>query len=195
MTPSSRTGFTLVEVLVSMGLTLIVGMLLLAIYAKNQGLFLVQNAKVYQGLTVSDTMTQISELIRQSSSVAPNYPLVPPFTYTSGAETLILALPSLDGAGNSDPASSDFTVVLRDPATPNLLRLKIFPTAPSTRKPKDQVLLNNLSAVKFLYYDLNGNPVAPGVAARINFEVRVTSKAGLTDQQTSANADVVLRNN
>src|SRR5689334_13195951 len=92
-------GFTLVEILIVMAVSAITGSILIAILASSNGLFLQQNSKVTQGLSLNDTTDQITSSIRQASQVVASYPSNQPQYITSSA-VLVLAMPSIDSSNN-----------------------------------------------------------------------------------------------
>ncbi len=58
-------GFTLVEVLIAMGISVIVGGLLMTIIVNSAGLFQSESSKLTQGLNINDALASVREQINQ----------------------------------------------------------------------------------------------------------------------------------
>lgn len=187
-------GFTLVEILAAISVTVIAGYLLLATLVQTNTNFLDQNSQIKEGLGLNDTTTIINESIKSAAAVAASSPTTP--VYNSGATTLVLALPSIDASGNIIGGVFDYLVVTRDSSIPTILRQIIFPNLPqSSRKAQNRVLLTDLSLIHFTYLDSNGNGVTPSSAAKVNYVINVSERVGLSARASSASSEINLRNN
>lgn len=188
------TGFTLAETLLASSVAVIVGMFLVGILVNNTGVFYKQNSMVSEGLSLNDTMTAISNQIKQGVGVAAGYPESSP-TILSGANTLVLKLPALSSEG---PISDvyDYVAVYPDSSNPNVLRIQTFPSTnpASTRPANDQVITSLLQSVQFTYLDRSGNTTTPDSAVSVGVSLTVLSKTGSVGSSHNANAVVVLRN-
>ena len=187
-------GFTLVESLIGMSLAGIIGVLLISTLAQNNSLFSNQNANINQGILLNQSSSQINDLIRSASSVALNNPFGSP-QYTSSAEVLVLALPSINSTGDVIDNIYDYAVITKDIDDPKILKEIIFPNTLSSRKSKNQILSTRLSNLAFQYYDDANNSVASNLATKINFVIFQSEKAGNSDVQSNVSGQVSLRNN
>lgn len=196
ITTYNEIGFTLIEALIGVTISSIVGVLLISLLTQNNGLLTQQSAKVSQGTSLNDTETQISELIKSSSSVISSYPVISP-QYMTGLTTLVLAIPALDSSGAAVDNVSDYVVITKDPSNSKLLRKMIFPDTnlPSTRKSQNQVLLTRLSLLEFTYLDNANQIVSPTSATKIKYVINQQENTGNGEIVTSANAQINLRNN
>lgn len=168
-------GLTLVEVLVAVGISTIVGTLLLVVIVNSAGLFSQQSSKVQEGLSVNDALSSLRGSIKQASAVE----------NTSGVDRIVLKVPAIDSFGNIiDKTSDNFYFYLDQ----NYLHFKIDPNALSSRKASDQILSNFVSNLNFQYFNLAIPPaeVTPVIAAK----VRIT----LTLKQDTATTEANLRN-
>ncbi len=187
-------GFSLIELLVVVTVSGVVGILMLAIFSQNNGLFVAQTAKISQGLNLNDVTSEIRETIRSASFVSSSY-TSGSNTYTSGTDTLVLATPSLDNQGFVIAQTYDFMVIEKDSQNPKVLKKLVFPNAISSRENQNMVLAIKLSKIIFLYYDNDLNPVIPSQASRIEFTINLEESLGLKKMQiSSASAQVSLRN-
>lgn len=186
-------GLTLVEVLIAMGISVIVGALLLVIILNSSGLFLNQSSKVGQGLESNDALAKIRETIRESSLIASSYPESASPVYTSGSGQLVLKLSSVDSNGNIVSDTYDYFVFFFDT---DKLRLKSFPDTQSTRKAQDQILSFNVDSIKFQYFDstVPPNEVSPSSAAKIKITLSLKQKAGQSFEVSIATTEASLRN-
>lgn len=170
-----QSGMTLIEVLVAMFISVIVGGLLLVIMTSSSGLFFKESSKISQGVGTNEALTILRQNIKQASSIA----------NISGPSQLVLELASYDSSGNLISNTYDEIVFLRDQ---NFLRFKVFPNELSQRKSVDQVLATSVDGLLFEYFN-NANPpvqVTPNTAAKI--------KATLVLGQTIATSEANLRN-
>lgn len=179
-----QSGMTLIEVLVAMFISVIVGGLLLVIMTNSAGLFTNQSLKVEEGLDVNDALMVIRRDIKQAGFIAASY-TNGPTTYTSGATQLVLKIPSLDNSGNVIPQTYDYFVYFQNN---KFLSYKVFPDLLSQRKSVDQILATDVKKIFFQYYDNNtpSNEVLPTAATKI--------KASIDLSQTVATAEASLRN-
>ena len=92
-----KNGFTLVEVIIAMTITVVVGSLLLSLLVNNTGLFYQQSSRLNQGLGLNDSIAKIRGGMKEADAVASGYPISSP-TYTSSATALVLRLPAIDSS-------------------------------------------------------------------------------------------------
>lgn len=166
----------------------------MTILVTSNGLFLNQSSKVTQGLSLNDSVSEISHVIKLSSSIALNYPLSSP-EYQTDSDTLILKIPSTDSSGGVISDVYDYAVITKDAVSPNILRLYFFPDPLSSGKSQNTVLSSNLSQLRFIYLDNNNNQVSPGEAVKVNFTLNLEEKIGLSGQSASASGLINLKNN
>lgn len=173
-------GLTLVEVIIAMGLSVIVGGLLLTIIVNSTGLFLKQSSTVEQGLAVNEALSAIRSNIREAQSIAPTYQ-----SFTSSSTQLILRLASVDGSGNLIADTFDYFVFFKDQAS---LKFISFPDPLSSRYTQDQLLLQGVDSVEFKYLDSSNPPqeVSPALASKVKIAVFL--------KETVATSEANLRN-
>lgn len=187
-----KQGFTLMELVVVIGITVIAGVLLVGILVNNTGVINKESSIVTEGLNINDTLREIETYGRQAVSVVNGYPAISP-TYVTGANTLVLKIPAINSQGIISD-TYDFVVITKDSSNPKFLKEYIFPDAISTREEKNVVLTNLLSSVVFEYLDKNDAAVSPSSAIKIKATINVLSKTSSTDQSRSATVVTSLRN-
>jgi prepilin-type N-terminal cleavage/methylation domain-containing protein len=187
-------GFTLIEVMVAMAVVTILGVVLMQLLVQNNSIFFSQSSQISQGLALNDGISIITSDIKNSASVASGYPDPSP-TITSGQNSIVLAIPSLDSNNQVIDQTFDYETISADTAIPTVLREQLYPAAQSSRKAINHVLTTALSSINFNYLDLNGNPVTPTAATKVSVTVNLSTKTGSNNQQNSARATVSLRNN
>ncbi len=174
--------------------SIVAGTILVTVLVTSNRLFLNQSSKVTQGLSLNDSVTEISHLIKLSSSIAPSYPVSSP-EYQTDSHTLILKIPATDSSGGVITDTYDYAVISKDSSFPNILKLYFFHDPLSSAKNQNRVLSSNLSQITFIYLDNNNNTVSPGEAVKVNFTLNLTEKIGLSGQNASASGLINLKNN
>ena len=67
-------GFTLLEILIVVGIAIVTSSLLVVILANTAGLFYKESAKVGQGLSANDGLSKFRQIVKESNSITPQYP-------------------------------------------------------------------------------------------------------------------------
>lgn len=186
-------GITLVEALITLAIALVVGALLLVIMVNSAGLFYQQSGKLEQGLNLNDALLNIKETVRGASNVAATYPPTGSPTYTSGANQMVLKIPSIDSSGNIISGIFDYFVFFKEAGK---LRFKTFPDSQSARLAQDQIFTTNLDNLVFEYFDKQIPPqsVQPNLAVKIKITLSLKQKAGSGIETNAATAEASLRN-
>ncbi len=179
-----QSGMTLIEILVAMFISVIVGGLLLVIMTNSAGLFSNQSSKVEEGLDVNDALMIIRRDIKQAGSIAASY-TNGPTTYTPGATQLVLKIPSVDNNGDIIPETYDYFIYFQNN---KFLSYKVFPDLLSQRKSVDRILSTDIKTIIFQYFDKNIPPNEVTPISAINI------KATLVLDQTVATSEASLRN-
>lgn len=183
-------GLSLVEVLIATSVAAIVGVILVAIMVNNTGVFYTQTTKVSQGVASNDSLGKIRSYVREAQFIAANYPESGSPTYTSGSDTLILKVSSIDASGDI-LSTYDFVISYKNG---DRLRLKVIADPSSQRPAVDQLLSNNVDSVLFQYFDSTGNSVTPAVATRVKVTLKIRQKAGSGYTTNLATTEARLRN-
>lgn len=186
-------GLTLVEVLVALGVSALVGTLLLVIITNSAGIFYKQASKVESGLNINDALVNFRENIKQSSSVAETYTYFST-TYNSGTTQLILKIASIDSSDNIIADTFDYFVYFLDEKK---LRLKTFPGVGSSRKAQDRIFSTVVDSLLFEYLNSAFPPVSvnPTVALKVRITLTLKQKSGAGYDTQKVTSEVNLRNN
>lgn len=186
-------GFTLIEVLIVVGIATVVASLLVVIIANSAGLFYKESAKVGQGVGINAVLSKFRETIKEANSIATGYPPTPPATYTTSSTQIVLTVPSIDSLGNIITNVFDYHVFLKDE---DKLKFRIFPDIQSSRLSADQILSSNTKEVLFQYFDSQNPPqqVAPSSAQRIRMTLHLRQKSGADYEEHIATSEASLRN-
>lgn len=188
-----QAGFTLLEVLIAVMITSLVGFLLVQALVQNNGLYISQVAKVTQGLSLNDVSILISNDIKSASSVAVGYPASAP-TLLSSDTSLVLQVPALDASGNVMTSVYDYYIITQDTSNPKILREYLYPDPSSSRKSHNRVLITNLADIQFSYLGSSNQIVTPSNATQVNYAVSVSNPVGSSTQQSVSSGQVSLRN-
>lgn len=190
---STESGFTLLEIMVATAVAGIAGVLIIMILVSSNGVFVTQQNKISQGLTLNDSVSEISKNIKNATHVASGYPIAFPTIVTSSS-SLVIALPSLDSSDNVISNVYDYVTINTDPDNSSVLRLQLFPDPQSRRTSENKVLATNLSSIVFIFTDKNDIPVSPSSATKIKFTISVLNKVGSITNQDSLTHSDSLRN-
>lgn len=185
-------GMTLVEVSLALGITAVVGILLVVIIVNSTGLFYQQSSQIQTGLNINDALAEIRGSIKQASSIAASH-TSGATTYTTGANQLVLKVSSIDSAGNLLANTYDYFVVYSDQ---KILHFKVFPDALSSRKLTDRVFSTSVDSLNFQYFNSAVPPVevAPTSAAKIKVTLTLKQQNGINTETNTGVSEVNLRN-
>lgn len=185
-------GLTLIEVLITMGIATVAGVLLVVIMVNSAGLFTQQSSKVQEGLNINDALLEVRSSIKQANAVASEY-TGGGSTYTTGGSQLVLQVLSIDSLGNIIDNTLDYFVFFQDQ---NLLRFKIFPDPSSSRKPVDRLLSTMAESLNFQYFNSASPPieVTPTNATKVRISLILKQKNGLNYEAQAGTSEANLRN-
>lgn len=185
-------GLTLVEVLITMGISVAVGALLVVIIVNTAGISYKESSKLSEGLNINDALFQVRTNIKNSLGVAASY-IDGSTTYTSGPTQLVLKISSIDSSNNFIANTLDYFVFFLDG---NKLRFKTFPNALSSRKAQDQIFSTLVDSLKFQYLNSANPPVevTPSSAAKVKVGLTLKQKTGANFETTTATSEANLRN-
>lgn len=185
-------GFSLLEVVLGGGISLIVGILLVGILINNSGFLYKQNSLVSEGLSLNDAMHQIETVLRQAVSVEADF-TKDTTVYMTDSDTLVLRIPALQNGEILDNVY-DFVVIEVDSGKAEILRRYIFPDPLSERPAANTVLTTVLETVQFFYQDKAGNVVSPTAAQAVGVTLNVNPSTGAIGSSRSSTAVTTLRN-
>ncbi len=192
MSSNNSHGLSLIEVLVAMGITAIVGGLLLVIIVNSAGLFTHQSSKVTEGLSINDTLASVRANIKQAGAVAVSY-TAGPTTYTSSASQLVLKVSSIDTLSNIINNTFDYFVLYSDQGN---IHFQIFPDVASSRKTADRILSVDTNSLVFQYFNSANPPVEviPTSATKVRVSLSLKRSIGADFEVSTATTEANLRN-
>ena len=163
-----RKAVTLIEILVTAGLTSVITILIVSslLNALQSSDF---NYKRFSA--VANLNTIVNDIAQYSllSNATPETLSYAGSQYTNDSDTLILKIPSIDSAGHI--IVGHFDNIIYDFNLPNMdLKELIVPDAQSSRSSKDKIVTSNLAAVNF-----SQTNTANGLMENINFTINATS--------------------
>lgn len=97
-------GFTLVEALISLTLFSIVSFALLTLFLSSSRQYQEESKRTALTTAVTTLNDQLTADIQAAFAIEPTYS-----TYASGADTVVLAVPGIDGSGNLLSSGGNFT--------------------------------------------------------------------------------------
>lgn len=186
-------GFSLMETLIVVGTSSIIGVVLISLFVQNNSVFHNQSVRTSQNISSNDAYAHISEAIRQASAISASYNAPP--TYTTNANTLVLQLPAVNSSGAIIADVYDYMIITRDSQNPTLLKEIVYPNGQSARPASNQIIAKDVSSVVFYYLDSNHAPITPINATSINFVINLSTLISNKPQQSSVSGQINLRNN
>lgn len=184
-------GFTLIETLIALTITILISGLLLATLLNSTNVYQNQSKKIEQGLETNTALSTIRENIKTASSVVEQYQIGSQ-TFISDQDTLVLSHSSIDSSGNIISAADDYLVFTVDD---KFLQFKLFAHEQSSRKNQDQILTKNVDNIVFEYFDSDGQISLPKDASKVKATIVVSQKDGLNQLSLTATSEATLRNN
>lgn len=184
-------GLTLIELLISLSIAILAGILLLTVMVNTLGLFYKESSTLTQGLSINDALSKIRSAVKQSSAVTSSF--ISGVTYTSSATQLILKIASIDSSNNLIANTFDYFVFFLDEGK---LRFKTFPDVSSSRDPQDQIFSTNVKSLEFKYLDLQSpsNEVVSGTASKVRISIILQQRSGIDFETIAATSEASLRN-
>lgn len=186
-------GFTLVELLVTTGVIVVAGVLLLAVLVNSTGIYYKESSKIGQGLNSNDALNSIRQYVKGASAIAATYQVDELTSLVTNSSQLVLKLPSVDSNENIIPDVFDYFVFLKEE---DKLRLRSYPDIQSSRLTIDQILSSNVESLLFQYFDLGLPPqeVEAQLAVKIKVTLNLKQKNGLGFEENISTSEASLRN-
>lgn len=186
MTTASK-GFTIAELVVVTALTAVLMLVGVEIYLTNNKFSENQTSKISAINAVREIADRIYEYGRPAQSLVASYTYNSDI-YSTGAETVIFEIPSIDAVGALIPSAYDHAIISVDPDNAARLMLFVDPAGSSARPARSVQLTDHLTLASFTY-----DSADPAAAAEVTFQVRVTE--GIKNPATEqVYGEVFLRN-
>ena len=163
----NQKGFTLLESLVSVSLVVIISLVLMGLFIGHVRIsrLVSSNADLLNQRTLLEQ--DFDRFIHLATRVVDNA-VVNGTSYTSDVDTLVLEIPSVDGAGFVIENEFDYLAYYLDPSDPASLKVTFQPGPSSFRLNIDKSLGNSVESVEFFY-----NTPLPLSAGMINVKVNL----------------------
>lgn len=187
-------GISLAEIVIGIAVGAVAGFLVINLLVSSNKVIFDQSAQILQGLSLNEAKLEITSLIKSSAGVAIQYPEQGAAQFSGDSDTLILKLPAIDSNGDVLSGVFDYAVIEPDTQAPAILRSRIIKDNFSSRKPENKVLSTSLESFKVSYLDSSNNAVVMNQAVRINFVIKLSTKSGLTVNESSGSGIVNIKN-
>lgn len=181
------TGFSLIELLIVIGITALLAMLLLGILIANNRFYANQSGEISAVINTRIISDRIAEYTRGAVAVLASY-TYNSINYVSDTDTLVLEIPAIDASANIIASAYDRVIITADPGNSARLLLYLDPDASSARLPRNAELTNSLGIVAFTYI-----PGAPPATDRIDYLIRITA-SGASPATEYIEGSITLRN-
>ena len=180
-----RAGFTLIETLIVIFLFTVVMAAVLQLYLNFNKTYLLQNASINNSYSAGSIVNEFQHLGLQADAVIASRTFSGN-TYTTGASTLILELPSINSSGDVVSGTHDYAVLYL--ASSSAYRI-LEASASSARVSGSKLLSNAVNALTFTY----GN-ATPSLSTRVSIDIQTQSVVKQQTLQTHLIQQVYLRN-
>lgn len=178
-------GFTLVEMIITIALSLALMLAATQLYVVYGRAVLVEQASINLALGGSSIMDSVRSAGLQANRVVTSH-IFSGVTRSSGSSTVIFELPSIDAAGDIVVGSYDYVVIY---ASGTSVYRVTDAAAGSARRSEEKILTTALDALSFTYDDVSfGNVSSVAASATTTTLVRGETK------QTHFYQHVYLRN-
>lgn len=147
---------TLIELLIVVAISAIIMIALLQLYMAGQKYFFNEDAKADAIEDSRMPMTWISRDVREALQVVATHG-----SYATGANTIVLEVPSIDpGTGSLMTGSQDYIIYRRNPTYPEKLERIIDAAGGTGRQSRTRVMASAVNAFSLAYYKQDGTPVS-----------------------------------
>lgn len=187
-------GWSLLEVLLVTTIAAVAGGLLISLIVSSNRLFFDQSAQISQGLSLNQAKLEITDLIKSSAGVVPQYPVSGTAQFVTDENTIILKLPAISASGDVIESVYDYAVIETDPIRDNVLRKQIFKDNQSNRKAENKVLSTSMNTISFNYLDGNNTSVSSNQAVRVGFIINLSTKSGFSSNDSTGSGTVNIKN-
>ena len=174
-----RRGFTLMEMLIAVVLMSLVVAAVLDFYVKGQAHLASQNASADLQEDARNPLAWLARDIKTAVAVEATWG-----SYQTSATTLILRIPSIDGAGQIIDIEADFDRVVYRIANQKVLRTYDALAGVSARQDSSRYLGDNISAFAFTYFDNLDAVLSSGFAGASAVGVSLSAALKMSSKRT-----------
>ncbi|MFZ3044085.1 MAG: type II secretion system protein [Minisyncoccia bacterium] len=180
-----KRGFTLIETLIVIGISVVSLIALVNLFLTFNSIYGYEQAFVATAGSASSAMNAFEAAVLPASQVLVSHDFSGT-TYSSGATTLVLSIPSVDGSGNVIAGTEDYVVFYLSAAS---LYRRTLPGAGSVRTAGIKTLSTTLHTLSFTYDNADFTKVTSVI-------IDIVTQANYKQQlvQSHLNEKMFLRN-
>jgi prepilin-type N-terminal cleavage/methylation domain-containing protein len=182
---SSEQGFTLLEVLIVLGISVVMLMGLLNLFEWHQKVYAQEVAHVRTTGAVRSTMLQMSEDVAQAVAIETTHTFSGT-TYTSTNNTIVLRLPAVDSSDNVIASTYDYVVYYLSDGS---LYQKVDPGTNSARGAVSKLIAENIDI-----FDLTYDNATVTFASYVTIDIQATIPTRNNNVSTRIIDTIFLRN-
>lgn len=165
---SNKCGFTLMEILIAAGVLGLLAILLGTIFLTQTQYFDDQQVRLLLSGYLDTAFPAMKNLIIWSESILTSYNIQGQ-NYTSGAETLVLKIPSIDINKKTISGQYDYAAIFKSAAD---IKIVLSPSAQSSRIAQNRSIAQNTSS-----FNIDYGGVAPNLAKTVIISMTLTKTA------------------
>jgi len=140
-----QSGFTIVELVIVILLTLVVGIVVSTLFIGQNRVYQTETAELNITNDARTGLDDIDNYVRQAYRALQSYS-----SYTAGSQVLILQIQSVGASTQLIPGTYDYVVYY---LTGNNLYRQVYPDAASTRSATTKKIASNVNSLAFTYSD------------------------------------------
>lgn len=165
-----KSGFTLIELVITIGLLSVVTTVLVVLFMASYKTYSLSNTSGTLQVASRGVLDRMTREIRQAVSVVSSSG-----AYTTGDEEIVLQLASIDNNETIIPSTYDYVVYRLDPADPTILQEVMIADAASARRSDTRNILNNVEDLTFAYFDTTNTAVSGDYTTTKRVTIQVNS--------------------
>jgi prepilin-type N-terminal cleavage/methylation domain-containing protein len=191
LTHKRRRGFSLLELVVVIGMIAVVTGILVRIFRASYESYGFSSANGELQLSTRGAIDRMTREMRQSVSVAASNG-----SYNTGSSAIVLQLASIQANETIIPSTYDYVIYRLDPSNPKKLQEIMVAASGSARKNDTRTILNNVDSASFTYYDVSGTAITSGYTAtkRIRLQIDASQTKYGKNIPVSYSEQATLRN-
>jgi prepilin-type N-terminal cleavage/methylation domain-containing protein len=147
---NKQSGFTIIEIVITLAISVFVFMIIADIFISHNRLFNTQSALADVTINTSLALNRLQRIIKTADEVVAAR-TINSVNYTTGRETLILRLPSIDASQNIIANTFDYAAFHLNPLKPAELVFSLQADPASVRRTGDTLISSYVEKINFNY--------------------------------------------
>ncbi len=178
-------GFTLIEAVITIGLFVIIMITFFALYDGYSKVYVSQQGLFNIAGSASSLMNETNTMVMQADQVVASHTFAG-IGYTTGAETLVLELPSITASGDIVNGKFDYVAIYKSGSKAYRI---LAADSTSSRRNETKEFSDTISSLNFTY-----NNLSPPEITKVDVDITTQAVSGHQTQTYHLHQQVYLRN-